>query len=834
MSYGVMGGYFMHLRTDLEGLFKHVTNGEIEETKQILDGDKEKALYADDLIAVWSALHDAKRLNSENFNILYQHAQYAKILCPDYLDIFCQYAKDPDLLYALASLQDAKLLNTGNGNVDMLFRNIQYLNNIACGLNFLKKAGILEQKNFELLCEHVQNDDFLLVLSELHKTKIVKDCFKTLCQHARYAKKLAYGAEVLSEAGILDPTHFDFLCRYIQDSDFFFVLSMLHKAGIVKSGFSLLCQQVTRVKNLADGLDLLQEAGVTLNQTYFSLFCENSAHLPFLLREMVVLKDAGILDQNNFELLCKPFQKQPLYVCNFGNVLCMLHESGFLRALKDNIQNKHLLEELLMFFQYAKLDKIAYLDLMKHKTPEDIYHHIIYSDDTKKFNKYVKIAAFFLVYHETLEKVFSSEQKINEIKQAISEMQPPSVRNDLKNILHKLGGYSFMPDDEKNITLGVEIEYSNVPSDFKGLTEFVMGSIQQGWRHPGDASVIPRGKNTYSGETTTPIIAENKELIPAMLNVAFLQAMGAEANQSCGLHVHIGVRNIEIPKEYKVVTIEDKYQSDANHQLDFTYNNYQLEFIKQFLMIYKREADKFISMEREKNKFIETVILPDEKEMRSISTLSNLIWRVNRGTRYYEINLHAFLLHGTIEVRRFSGTTEEPQIYATVAMIAAMAREAKKRTNQIFQVQMVPEEKRRMDEKFKLACNQSFLGRVQTERQTELWMLRVNPLNESFLTTKKPSIKKNVVYVYLNPQNGICYKFYDKEGKKIKGVIENDKRFEKIIEQLKSHKGLSAREKNQILYEVAMHSHANVSHRVEKFKSTDLSSELEAKLKARR
>ncbi len=471
-------------------------------------------------------------------------------------------------------------------------------------------------------------------------------------------------------------------------------------------------------------------------------------------------------------------------------------------------------------------------------TNEDIYQFIINSENTL-FDNHIKTAVFFMACLNTLkEKLYSQE-----IHDLLSEMKPISLRHDLTKILNKLGGYSFMPYDEKNITKGVEIEYSNIPEAYKKLTEWVMDKIQKGWSHPEDKSVEAIGENTYKGEATTPIIYDNTDLKHTMLNIAFLQAMGAATNASCGLHVHIGVKNLETPEVYKQIEYETNEHPSCT--------NYQLEFMKQFLMIYKNEAAKFMSIERDPNKYSATVFMPIERDpntysatvtipwhIREIKTLYELIQQVNRNDRYYEVNFHAFAKHGTIEVRAFSGTTKEPIIYGTLAMIDAIAKEARTCTNIMFDKLITADEKkydqprtlvrqsffnRRKTEQVLFIPGykppQPFFNRKKTEQQTELFMLRVKQIHESKVKVQPSAEQKNTVYVYLTQDHIIGYTFYDKKDKTKTGTID-DKRFENIIQKLKSHQSLDLQEKNQILLEVSMQSGALVSERVEKVKQT--------------
>jgi hypothetical protein len=379
-----------------------------------------------------------------------------------------------------------------------------------------------------------------------------------------------------------------------------------------------------------------------------------------------------------------------------------------------------------------------------------------------------------------------------------------------------MGGYSFMLDDAKNITLGFEVEYSGIYSQHSKLIPLVMRKIQSNWSHPGDRSVEPTDEKSYGGEATTPIIANNNELKNAMINVAFLQAMGGEANHSCGLHVHIGIVNLETPAEF--VNLDSKIHDKS---ISRVYTAYQFEFIKQFLVIYKREESQFKAIERDYNQFTQPLNL---NNIDNIVTLSTLIEKVNPENRYYELNLHAFSKHGTIEIRRFAGTTEETQIYATLSMISAMAEEARAKTNAVFS-------KRFLDEKM-LNPDQppeslSFFKQRETETKRELFTLKVKPLQESTLTQSNRNAP-NTVKIYLDQNGCIAYETHDQHKKILKGSLENRETLQNIVAKLKSHLDLSPQESNQVLLEIAKQGHATLSHRVEKLKSTDLAEKLRA------
>jgi len=686
-----------------------------------------------------------------------------------------------------------------------------------------------------LVIDSLYADKFLDGLQGLQKRKILnKDTFAalySLCQRTENVKNLdnyiyhlSKGLMRLHEGLLLNKANIDILSLYSQHADIIAdAFCALHNAGIPlnKDNLNIIpYQNAKQIEILAKVWHFFHEKRIPLTHDIFIALCENVPTADLHTNNGVsILYKAGILTPDNMKSLCHYAQ----YAEVLANGMRILHSAGILNVFK-NITS---FENILLLLGLAKLEKAEYIGLATIPTSKKIYHSII-SSKTEQFNKYVKIAAFFMAHHQTLNKVINTQ----EINTLLLEVQPESVAHDLKKIFYKLGGYSFMPDDEKNITLGVEIEYSNITVYYKPLTEFTMSIIQKGWSHPGDASVRQIGENAYGGEATTPILANNVDLLSAMLNIAFLEAMGGKTNASCGLHVHIGVNNIVTPVEYKQLEIE------IIDDVAQPYTNYQFEFIKQFLKIYIREANKFSTIERDLNAFSKPVTL-SVAEIKDSDTLSDLIKKVNLYNRDYEINLRAFLKHGTIEIRRFSGTIEEPHIYATLSMVAAMTKEAKMRTDHVFKSNLaMPEEKTTplsvidKDQQPLTSSQLLFFKQQQTECQTELFTLRVKSVNECnlIITTEgnaelklDPKVKtKNTVCIYLSQDNDIVYYFFDKKGNnKPRGFIEGNK-FKNIIQKLNVGEELNQREKNQILFEVSRQAPLLISHRVEKAKSDPL------------
>lgn len=267
----------------------------------------------------------------------------------------------------------------------------------------------------------------------------------------------------------------------------------------------------------------------------------------------------------------------------------------FEQFLKLPINDHMVLSVLSLASQFASKGEERFAqELTDIVIQHDELNKFIYSENTGKFSDQIKTIAFFREHSKLLKNPGSKE-----MKEAFLRIEPSTLRDRIRNILHKMGGYSFL--SKNHITLGFEVEYSGVPKIYKDLLEETMNLIQLGWNHPGDESVTA-SKDGYEGEMTSPVISTDAELADACTNVALLQAVGGDIDKSCGFHVHIGVKNIETPEEFK--EIAGRYVNDTGkyYKNSFKeYTRYQLEFIKQFILIYKREEEKFKLIERNYN-----------------------------------------------------------------------------------------------------------------------------------------------------------------------------------------------------------------------------------------
>jgi len=793
---------------------------------------------------LWSGLEisDSDQiLNQENFKVLAKNAKYSKELAKaiavlkwantvlnweekvfsanlSFLAIHAQYAEH--MAHIIVTLITANLYS--EKNLSIVGKQERYASVLNSSLNILADGEILNQQNFELFVKHPElGESGARIMKILSLAKILtSDNYITLIQFAKYNYGIELALEVLQDANLLNQSNFITLIKHAQYAfNIAKGLEILEANQILtQKNFSTLVNYDENAEQMASGMVCLNGAKLLSPNNCTIIGC-SPLNARSIAEGMVLLSAAGMFNSDNSQIL----SLNPRYAKQIA--ICLVSfEPEYLATLKINIKDNRSFANLILFLTFANLSDEAVRILVKFKNSQEVYQYVIHSSDTDLFNHHSKIAAFFIAYHAKFEKeVYSLE-----INKLLDKIVPKSLGQKLAKILKTLGANNFMPNADENITIGFEVEYTRIPNTSKKLTEFVMDVIQTDWLHPGDSSVIADEKDTYSGEATTPIISTNNQLMAAMVNVAFLNSMGGATNSSCGLHIHIGVSNMNTPAEFK--EIEEQLKDR-----DLTYTNYQLEFVKQLLKIYKREEVKFSFIEREANLHAQQVTIP--QNLTNIDKLTELINIINPENRYFEINLRAFTKHGTIEIRRFLGTTEESQIYATTAMVVAMAKEAKERTNHTFRLKLESHEETKQD---KSALPLFFTRQQQTERNTELFKLRVKSLQETklILVDKEPSLKQsNTVYLFLNKEdNNIGYVFCkltpamevaneELKDEKVpikekmiekKGVIENDKRFAGIITKMHQGQKLTLEETNQILSEISVLSGALISHRVEK------------------
>lgn len=413
----------------------------------------------------------------------------------------------------------------------------------------------------------------------------------------------------------------------------------------------------------------------------------------------------------NSPLLKSYLEKSDINRTNFSSLLiCNINSfKGFLATLKAIDSHRYDLSDVSNEYN------------CKH----------ILRDNRGIYDDCIKVMAFFLLYRHAIQ--LNDNDYFYEL---FSLVRPITLKRSLQKIINKNGASGFWRDNP--ISLGFEIEYSDIPQKYARLLQNCMELIQEGWHHPGDGSVIESNNECYGGEATSPIITCENDYKIAMLNVNFLEAMGALANPSCGFHVHIGVRNLYIPLD---IYNCDKQLIPQPAPDGYIPNIYQFEFMRQFILIYLREKSKINRIERSYNPY-SRVLYANAESIKCISHFEHLVKLVNpdedKGRRYHEVNLCAFAKHGTIEVRRFAGVTQQSQIHSILSMLHAMAKEAQLVTNHIFRSRLFGSPMKIVDDEL-----DDEVQIIETEQDDEVQIIENDFDDEVQIIELKPEDKED-------------------------------------------------------------------------------------------
>jgi len=196
-------------------------------------------------------------------------------------------------------------------------------------------------------------------------------------------------------------------------------------------------------------------------------------------------------------------------------------------------------------------------------------------------------------------------------------------------------------------TFGVEIECVGITQDAAraalveaGLVanvEYYNHEVRSSWKITGDASVT--GPDGSPGvEVISPILKGKSGLKALRAAATALEAAGATINRSCGLHVHVGARDLTLANVEAVVARYEAFE----HMIDA------------FMPLSRRGNNNIFchSMTNWKTSFGHYLTTAQ-----SVTDLANRI-----STRYHKINVAAYLRHGTIEFRQHSGTVNAEKI----------------------------------------------------------------------------------------------------------------------------------------------------------------------------
>jgi hypothetical protein len=209
-----------------------------------------------------------------------------------------------------------------------------------------------------------------------------------------------------------------------------------------------------------------------------------------------------------------------------------------------------------------------------------------------------------------------------------------------------------------DLTFGVELEVvaggdNRQCSDHVGRLRTLLvehGFSDDGWRAVHDGSV------TGGGEVVSPVLKGESGLRQLESVCEKLKDAGYTANMSCGMHVHIGVRQFQVHQIARIC------RAFLNNEAHF---------------------DAVVSPSRRNNHYCRSntqfSIPRDPRNMATLARAFNGGWEPNvhyTSFRYRKLNLQSYALHGTIEFRQHQGTVEKDRACNWVRLITEFCARA--------------------------------------------------------------------------------------------------------------------------------------------------------------
>ena len=215
-----------------------------------------------------------------------------------------------------------------------------------------------------------------------------------------------------------------------------------------------------------------------------------------------------------------------------------------------------------------------------------------------------------------------------------------------------------------NLTFGIEIECiglsmtsaaraliaANVPCYAEGYTHRVMNT----WK------VVPDGSlNSRSGscEVVSPVLRGNAGLDEIRTVMAILRTAGARINQSCGMHIHIGVDSLTTAQQANIIRLHQVWQPAFDS----------------LLTEHRRRETRWAKRRNES----QATQMANMWESRDNETNR----RTSEATdRYNALNINSYYKYGTFEFRSHHGSLNGKNATAWIALhlafIAACANDA--------------------------------------------------------------------------------------------------------------------------------------------------------------
>ena len=197
-----------------------------------------------------------------------------------------------------------------------------------------------------------------------------------------------------------------------------------------------------------------------------------------------------------------------------------------------------------------------------------------------------------------------------------------------------------------NRTYGVEIELIGLTQEraveilrSEGIDAGFWGGNARYWIIKTDSSVhdLAGGRGI---EIVSPVLKGKAGLEQIRKVASALEANGARINKTCGLHVHVGARDLSALHVQSILNRYSTFESVIDSMMPVSRRANHNHFCLPIAEIIRWDSRELL-----------TKPWPDLVDMaRSV------------GSRYYKVNVSAYLRHGTIEFRQHSGTVNPEKI----------------------------------------------------------------------------------------------------------------------------------------------------------------------------
>lgn len=221
-------------------------------------------------------------------------------------------------------------------------------------------------------------------------------------------------------------------------------------------------------------------------------------------------------------------------------------------------------------------------------------------------------------------------------------------------------------------TFGAELEFESPRANraevaaaltAAGVSAFDAGyshATSPRWKLVSDASVTSASANGHSMELVSPILEGETGL--AMLRKAceVLTRLGCTTNRTCGLHVHVGARQMAIAAMRRLAILYSDFESVLDSMMPPSRRENNNTYLQSNVAGRRNNGSK--------------------ADIARAADVRELARNINGGSRYAKLNFTSHWKHGTVEFRHHSGTVNADKacnwVVACIRMVVTAERDA--------------------------------------------------------------------------------------------------------------------------------------------------------------